>query len=132
MATLVQTLQHVLDTKDPKLPVETKRILLKEALQAQVLDYLYNHPLYRGLNFYGGTCLHIVYDLNRLSEDLDFVLHKDFSLITQNLSEVFQKVESQSGIKMTLRSSPKFPVKRAAEVINYTPHLILAYPEVFP
>jgi predicted nucleotidyltransferase component of viral defense system len=72
MATLIQTLQNVLDTKDPRLAVETKRILLKEVLQAYVLDYLYNHPNYRRLNFYGGTCLHVIYGLNRLSEDLDF------------------------------------------------------------
>ncbi len=26
---------------------------------------------YRDLNFYGGTCLHILYGLNRLSEDID-------------------------------------------------------------
>ncbi len=45
---------------------------MKEVLQAYVLDYLYNHPSYRRLNFYGGTCLHVVYGLNRLSEDLDF------------------------------------------------------------
>jgi predicted nucleotidyltransferase component of viral defense system len=37
-----------------------------------VLDYLYNHTIYRRLNFYGGTCLHVVYGLNRLSEDLGF------------------------------------------------------------
>ena len=72
MASLIQTLQHTLDTKDPLLSIETKRILLKEALQVYVLDHLYNHPNYRRLNFYRGTCLHIVYDLNRLSEDLDF------------------------------------------------------------
>ncbi len=72
MATLMQTLQNVLDAKDPHLAMETKRILLKEVLQAYVLDYLYNHPNYRRLNFYGGTCLHVIYGLNRLSEDLDF------------------------------------------------------------
>ena len=71
MATLTQALQHVLETRDPALPNDVKRILLKEALQAYVLEYLYNHPTYRRLNFYGGTCLHVVYNLNRLSEDLD-------------------------------------------------------------
>lgn len=71
MATLIQTLQGVLYEKDPHLPPETKRILLKEVLHAHVLDYLYNHPIYRRLNFYGGTCLHVVYGLNRLSEDLN-------------------------------------------------------------
>jgi hypothetical protein len=71
MAILIQTLQYFLAGKDPMLANETRRILLKEALQARLLDYLYNHPLYRRLNFYGGTCLHIIYGLNRLSEDLD-------------------------------------------------------------
>ena len=61
MANLVQTLQHVLQEKDPLLANETKRILLKSTLQAFTLDFLYNHPIYRGLNFYGGTCLHVVY-----------------------------------------------------------------------
>lgn len=72
MATLTQTLQNTLATKYPFLAVESRRIILKEALQAYVLSYLNNHSLYRHLNFYGGTCLHVVFGLNRLSEDLDF------------------------------------------------------------
>ncbi len=71
MATLIQSMQNVLSQKDPLLPNETRRVLLKEFLQAYTLDFLYNHPLYRKLNFYGGTCLHVIYGLNRLSEDLD-------------------------------------------------------------
>ena len=92
MTTLIQNLQHVLGTKDPLLPVETKRILLKEALQAYVLDFLYNHPYYRRLNFYGGTCLHIIFDLNRLSEDLDFDNneHLDLSPLADDLVGMFQ------------------------------------------
>jgi predicted nucleotidyltransferase component of viral defense system len=72
MATLIQTLQNVLAGKDSLLAVETRRIILKEALQAYMGDYLYNHPFYRRLNFYGGTCLHMIYGLNHLSEDLDY------------------------------------------------------------
>jgi predicted nucleotidyltransferase component of viral defense system len=71
MATLVQMMQNQLAQMDKSLSNETKRILLKEILQAYTLDYLYNHPVYRRLNFYGGTCLHFIYRLNRLSEDLD-------------------------------------------------------------
>lgn len=71
MATLMQALDHVLSQKDPLMANETRRIILKEALQAYVLDYLYNHSSYRLLNFYGGTCLHVVYGLNRLSEDIN-------------------------------------------------------------
>jgi len=64
MATLIQTLQNVLDGKDPLLAVETRRIILKEVLQVYTLDFIYNHRIYRRLNFYGGTCLHVVYGLN--------------------------------------------------------------------
>lgn len=71
MATLIQVMQNVLAQKDPLLPNETKRVILKEFLQAYTLDFLFNHPLYRKLNFYGGTCLHVTYGLNRLSEDID-------------------------------------------------------------
>jgi len=71
MATLIQTFQYILQQKDPLLANETKRVILKEALLAYAMDFLYNHPLYRRLNLYGGTCLHVVYALNRLSEDID-------------------------------------------------------------
>ncbi len=71
MPTLIQLIQNVLSQKDPLLPNETKRVIIKEFLQAYTLDYLYNNPLYRKLNFYGGTCLHVIYGLNRLSEDID-------------------------------------------------------------
>lgn len=71
MATLIQLMQNVLSQKDPLLANEIRRVILKEFLQAYTLDFLYNHPLYRKLNFYGGTCLHVIYGLNRLSEDID-------------------------------------------------------------
>jgi predicted nucleotidyltransferase component of viral defense system len=64
-------MQNILAQKDPFLPNETRRVILKEFLQAYTLDFLYNHPDYRKLNFYGGTCLHVIYGLNRLSEDID-------------------------------------------------------------
>lgn len=120
MATLIQTLQNVLDSKDPLLPLETKRILLKEILQAYVLDFIYNHPKYRRLNFYGGTCLHVVYDLNRLSEDLDFdnSAEIDLSSLADDLIGLFQKflgyeqaeVKSQQGGNGILRLTVKLPV----------------------
>ena len=120
MASLIQTLQHALDSKDPLLANETKRILLKEVLQAYVLDFIYNHPRYRRLNFYGGTCLHIVYDLNRLSEDLDFdnSTEIDLSGLADDLTALFRKslnydpveIKSQQGEKGILRATIKLPV----------------------
>jgi len=123
MATLIQTLQNVLASKDPLLEVDTKRILLKEVLQAYVLDFIYNHPIYRRLNFYGGTCLHVVYGLNRLSEDLDFDngAGLDLGRLGMDLIEHFQKtqgyvdvtVKMQQGKQKILRVTLKFPVLSA-------------------
>jgi predicted nucleotidyltransferase component of viral defense system len=48
------------------------RTRLKEALQDEVLAFVYNHPQYRSYLFTGGTCLRKLYGLPRLSEDLDF------------------------------------------------------------
>jgi predicted nucleotidyltransferase component of viral defense system len=129
MATLIQTLQNVLAGKDPLLPPETKRIILKEVLQANVLDYLYNHPSYRRLGFYGGTCLHVVYGLNRLSEDLDFDNQAGLELIqlAENLVQYFQKTfgygdasaKTQRGEAGILRVTLKFPVLNS---LGLSPH----------
>ncbi len=120
MATLIQSLQSVLDGKDARLPNETRRILLKEALQAHVLDYLYNHSGYRRLNFYGGTCLHVVYGLNRLSEDLDLDNGAGVGLddlggdllayIHQTLAYPAAGVHRQTGQQGILRITLKFPL----------------------
>jgi predicted nucleotidyltransferase component of viral defense system len=120
MATITQILQNMLISLDPLVANETKRIHLKGALQSLVLDYIYNHPQYRGLNFYGGTCLHIIYGLNRLSEDIDLDNNMDVKLenFGDNLLEHFHRglsnrnislkhQESQQGI---IRVTLRFPV----------------------
>ncbi len=119
MATLIQILEYALEAKDPLLSNETKRIVLKEALQAYVLDFLYNHRAYRSINFYGGTCLHVVYALNRLSEDIDLDNSQgvDLAELESDLLDYIQKYlgyqnitikqqESQEGIlRLTFRFS---------------------------
>ena len=50
-----------------------KRNILKEYLQIVVLDFLYSHPVYSQLFFYGGSALAHCFNLQRLSEDLDFI-----------------------------------------------------------
>ncbi len=46
--------------------------MLKEALQYKVLEEIYNSKFSNDLVFMGGTCLRILYDFKRFSEDLDF------------------------------------------------------------
>jgi len=47
------------------------RNILKEYLQDIILFIIYNSD-YKDITFYGGSCLRKIYNLNRLSEDLDF------------------------------------------------------------
>jgi predicted nucleotidyltransferase component of viral defense system len=111
MATLIQSLQHILNSKDPLLAVETKRIILKDILQAYVLDYIYNNSTYRRLNFYGGTCLHIIYGLNRLSEDLDFDNSQDLAQhFHKTLAYTQASAKAQQGERGILRITLKFPL----------------------
>ena len=129
MATLTQLLQYTLANKDPQLPGEVKRVILKEALQAYVLDFLYNHPAYRQLNFYGGTCLHIVYSLNRLSEDLDLDNSQAISLdsLSKDLETFFQNTFGYSSLSIKsqlaelgiLRTTLKFPILNELNLSPY-------------
>jgi predicted nucleotidyltransferase component of viral defense system len=130
MATLIQSLQYALSQKDPLLANETKRVLLKEALQAYVLDLIYNHPLYRRLKFYGGTCLHVVYGQNRLSEDIDLDnsggvdlndLESDLLMYFRTkvgYSEVTAK--TQIGEKGIRRTTLKFPILNALGLTTHS------------
>jgi hypothetical protein len=92
----------------------------KEVLQSFVLDFLYNHHAYRRLNFYGGTCLHVVYNLNRLSEDIDLdnSAGVDLSQPSDDLAGMFKNApgydetvfKTQQGENGILRVTLKFPV----------------------
>ena len=48
-----------------------RRILAKDFFISHFLYFIYNHKDYRKLIFYGGTCSRVVFDLARISEDID-------------------------------------------------------------
>ncbi|MHB8856487.1 MAG: nucleotidyl transferase AbiEii/AbiGii toxin family protein [Bellilinea sp.] len=129
MATLIQLMQNVLSQKDPLLPNETRRVILKEFLQAYTLDFLYNHPVYRKLNFYGGTCLHVIYGLNRLSEDIDLDNSDeiDLSNLENDLLTFFRSnigyadvtAKTQMGEWGIRRTTLKFPILYALGLTSH-------------
>ncbi len=129
MATLIQLMQNVLSQKDPLLPNETKRVILKEFLQAYTLDFLYNHPVYRKLNFYGGTCLHVIYGLNRLSEDIDLdnsngidLSNHENDLLTffrSNIGYADVTAKTQIGEWGVRRTTLKFPILYALGLTSH-------------
>jgi predicted nucleotidyltransferase component of viral defense system len=89
-------------------------------LQALVLDFIYNHSIYRGLNFYGGSCLHIIYGLNRLSEDIDLDNGEGINIdnLGNDLTDHFHKVwgfqgvfsKAQTSQRGIFRLTPRFPI----------------------
>ncbi|HNS15617.1 MAG TPA: nucleotidyl transferase AbiEii/AbiGii toxin family protein [Syntrophorhabdaceae bacterium] len=76
VTTIMETIRPALTniiSESPSRNSLFKRNLLKEYLQVVVLDFIYSHPVYSRLIFYGGSALAHCFDLQRLSEDLDFV-----------------------------------------------------------
>jgi hypothetical protein len=134
METLIQLTQNVLSRRDPNLSNETKRIILKEFLQAYALDFLYNHPKYRKLNFYGGTCLHIIFGLNRLSEDIDLDNSQGIDLqhFEGDVANYFQRQfgytdlasRTQEGEWGIRRTNLKFPILYSLGLTSHSNELL--------
>lgn len=109
-------LKNLADTSESSSNI-FKRNILKEYLHILVLDYLYSHPKYNKLVFYGGSCLSHCFGLPRLSEDLDFVdlkseidifgLAKDIHAFFKNNTDLEAKPSVQK-----FRIYLKFPLLR--------------------
>lgn len=92
-----------------------KRNILKEYLQVVVLDFIYSHPKYSRLVFYGGSCLAHCHGLPRLSEDLDFVDLKGKIELTKLAKDLEIYFNEKTGTKVAavvqkFRIYLKFPV----------------------
>lgn len=109
--------------KDNNLPNLAIRTQLKEFLHYFVLDFIYNSK-FKDLIFYGGSCARIIYDLDRMSEDLDFEADKNinFNELAEELKNHFSKdlklndkfsIKKERGIN---RIFLKFPIMRELEL----------------
>lgn len=93
------------------------RGLLREYLQYQILDIIFNHPLSQKLSFLGGTCLRIVHQLPRFSEDIDFdnknLQEEEFAQVGTYLQKELEKrgfiVEIRLITKKAFHCYIKFP-----------------------
>ncbi len=98
-----------------------KRNLLKEYLQIVVLDFIYSHPVYSQLLFYGGSALAHCFDLQRLSEDLDFIDESKkikVSELAKDLENYFT-TRTDLPVKATVqkfRIYLKFPILRELDI----------------
>ena len=93
------------------------RGLLREYLQYLILSIIFSHKIGRKLSFLGGTCLRIVYDSKRFSEDLDFdnknLMEEEFTLLSQYIAKELEKlglaVEISIVNKRAFHCKIKFP-----------------------
>lgn len=79
----VKIIQERLDNYNSQ-SIQEEQFALKEITQELALHSLYNSGFFKRVAFQGGTCLRILYGLNRFSEDLDFALlepDKKFDLV---------------------------------------------------
>jgi predicted nucleotidyltransferase component of viral defense system len=67
-----------------------KHFILREYLQYKILEIIFESKFEHKLCFLGGTCLRIVYDNTRFSEDLDF---DNFNLSETNFIEISKSIE---------------------------------------
>lgn len=86
---------------------------LREIMQEVALAGLYRAGFFKEAAFYGGTCLRILYDLPRFSEDLDFSLlekNREFSISTYLpfLTAEFEAL----GMKVSVREKPKSSISQ--------------------
>ncbi len=71
MENIIFEMKKIVEESKGEFSFKKSRNKLKEYLHYFVLDFIYNSE-FKNMVFYGGSCLRIVYDLPRMSIDLDF------------------------------------------------------------
>ena len=66
-----------------------KRFMLREYLQCRILEILFNSDFRNQFAFLGGTCLRLIHDNQRFSEDLDF---DNFNITAQQFDQVSEVI----------------------------------------
>ena len=69
-----------------------ERFIIREYLQYKILEIIFETPYENKLAFLGGTCLRIVHNSNRFSEDLDF---DNFNLSMNDFNEITEIVKKE-------------------------------------
>jgi predicted nucleotidyltransferase component of viral defense system len=94
-----------------------KRFMLREYLQYKILEIIFDSKYANKLSFLGGTCLRIVYNNSRFSEDLDFdnfnLPENDFykisDIIKTKLSRLGYDIEIKNIIAGAFHCYIRFP-----------------------
>jgi predicted nucleotidyltransferase component of viral defense system len=90
------------------------RCIVREYIQARVLECLQEHGAFANWAFVGGTALRFLYSMPRFSEDLDFSLVKAGT--ADNFVELMQKAKNAfeaEGYQLTVKAKAEKTVKSA-------------------
>jgi len=100
-------LEEILKSYSPKLHI-FERALLREYLQYKILNIIFSEAKWASmLCFLGGTCLRIVHNNLRFSEDLDF---DNFGLSEKEFVEISQLIKTkleEEGYELEIRNVTK-------------------------
>jgi predicted nucleotidyltransferase component of viral defense system len=92
-----------------------ERGLLREYLQYQLLSLIFKHNLSRKLSFLGGTCLRIVHNLPRFSEDIDFdnkeLTREEIEELSNYLSSELEKLGYEVEIRIVDKGAFRVKIK---------------------
>jgi len=84
-----------------------ERFIYREYLQYKILEIIFESPFANKLSFLGGTCLRIVHNNSRFSEDLDF---DNFNLSANEFGQISEFVKNRMqliGYKVEMRNINK-------------------------
>lgn len=86
-----------------------ERFIIREYLQYKILEIVFESPFENKLAFLGGTCLRIVHNNKRFSEDLDFdnfnLSMDDFNKITKHVKTNLELLGYKTEIKNVERGA---------------------------
>ena len=83
------------------------RFMLREYLQYKILEIIYDSKYSNSLCFMGGTCLRIVHNNQRFSEDLDFDNIGLQSSEFDDLAEIIERELEREGYRVELKTIKK-------------------------
>ena len=94
-----------------------ERFIIREYLQYKILEIIFESPYETKLAFLGGTCLRIIYNNSRFSEDLDFdnfnLSENDFKEVTKTVKKGIEnlgyKVEMRNVLRGAYHCYVRFP-----------------------
>lgn len=92
------------------LPLHKKRAILREYLQALMLNAIYKHKLGNKMYFMGGTAMRFFYKLPRFSEDLDFNAQKLTSEEYDSLLDVVAAYLRNEGFSLNIKRKDIYDV----------------------